>query len=234
MAFGIPQDQRSQVMLLILVASLAGGYFAWTKLNAPRRAQAAATEAEIDSLSTIVRKAKADLASGSVESMRRALEQYRAALGLMRRLVPEQNEVPSLLEDISNRAKVRGVQLGSFQPLPPEPGPPLVLSYRDPNEPVDTAKTKTPPKPAFDIYRYRMQVYGHYDQVGEFLADVASLPRIMVPQDLTLIPATQQTQKLVGDTLGALLEASFDLRTYVKRAPPTTTATAGGTTSARP
>jgi Tfp pilus assembly protein PilO len=67
--------------------------------------------------------------------------------------------------------------------------------------------------PAFDIYRYRFQVYGHYDQIGEFLADVASLSRIMVPQDLVLRPASQQTQKLVGDTLGALLEASFDLRT---------------------
>jgi type IV pilus assembly protein PilO len=210
----LPQDQRSQVMLLIIVASIAGGYFGWTRVNSPRLTQATSTQTEIDSLSNIVRKAKADLASGSVESMRRALENYRAALGLMRRLVPEQNEVPSLLEDISNRAKVRGVQLGSFQPMPPEPGPALVLNYHDQ---ADTAKTKTPPKPAFDIYRYRLQVYGHYDQVGEFLADVASLPRIMVPQGLALQPATQQTQKLVGDTLGALLEANFDLRTYVKR-----------------
>lgn len=227
MAFGIPQDQRSQVMLLVTVACLAGGYFIWTKINGPQRAHAAATQIEIDSMSTIVRKAKADLASGSVESMRRAVEQYRAALGLMRRLVPEQNEVPSLLEDISNRAKVRGVSLGSFQPMPPEPGPALVLTYHDP---ADTSKAKAPPKPAFDIYRYRLQVYGHYDQVGEFLADVASLPRIMVPQGLLLAPATQQTQKLVGDTVGALLEASFDLRTYVKRP----TAVAGGTANARP
>jgi type IV pilus assembly protein PilO len=145
----------------------------------------------------------------------------------MRRLVPEQNEVPSLLEDISNRAKVRGIQLGSFQPLSPEPGPPLALTYRDPG---DTAKPKQPAQPAFDIYRYRLQVYGHYDQVGEFLADVASLPRIMVPQGLVLAPASQQTQKLVGDTMGALLEASFDLRTYVKRIPTPV----NGTANARP
>jgi hypothetical protein len=119
--------------------------------------------------------------------------------------------------------------LGSFQPMPPEPGPALALTYHDP---ADTAQAKGPPKPAFDIYRYRLQVYGHYDQVGEFLADVASLPRIMVPQGLALIPATQQTQKLVGDTLGALLEASFDLRTYVKR--PTAAPGAGGGANARP
>ena len=229
MAFGLPTDQRSQIMMLIVVASLAGGYFFWDKLQSPKRAQITATATLIDSLNTVITKAKADLASGSVESMRRAVERYRAALGLMRRLVPEQNEVPTLLDNISNRAKVRGVQLGSFQPLSAEPGPPLLLPVR---EPVDTAKA-TPPQPAFDIYRYRFQVYGHYDQIGEFLADVASLSRIMVPQDLVLRPASQQTQKLVGDTLGALLEASFDLRTYVKRL-SVSPAAAGGTGNATP
>jgi Tfp pilus assembly protein PilO len=122
MAFGLPQDQRSQIMLLIIVASLAGGYFAWDKIQSPRRAEVVATAKLIDSLNTVIAKAKADLATGSVESMRRAVEQYRAALGLMRRLVPEQNEVPTLLDNISNRAKVRGVQLGSFQPPAPSRG----------------------------------------------------------------------------------------------------------------
>ena len=139
MAFGLPQDQRSQVMLLVVVACLAGGYFFWSKVQNPRREEVIAAQAQIDSLSAIIRKAKADLASGSVESMRRAVERYRAALGLMRRLVPEQNEVPSLLEDISNRAKVRGISLGSFQPLPPEPGPPLALAFHDA---ADSAKAK--------------------------------------------------------------------------------------------
>ena len=228
MAFGLPSDRRSQIMLLIVVGCLAGGYFAWDKVQSPRRARVVSTAKLIDSLNTVISKAKADLASGSVESMRRSVEQYRAALGLMRRLVPEQNEVPTLLDNVSNRAKVRGVQLGSFQPLSAEPGPPLVLAFR---EPSDSANAP-PPLPAFDIYRYRFQVYGHYDQIGEFLADVASLSRIMVPQDLVLRPASQQTQKLVGDTLGALLEASFDLRTYVKR-PPVSPAAAGGTGDAR-
>ena len=230
MAFGLPQDQRSQVMLLVVVACLAGGYFFWSKVQNPRREEVIAAQGQIDSLNAIIRKAKADLASGSVESMRRAVERYRAALGLMRRLVPEQNEVPSLLEDISNRAKVRGISLGSFQPLPPEPGPPLALAFHDAG---DSTKAKQKPQPAFDIYRYRLQVYGHYDQIGEFLADVASLPRIMVPQSLVLKPAGQQTQRMVGDTMGSLLEASFDLRTYVKRI-SSGTATAGGAANARP
>jgi type IV pilus assembly protein PilO len=229
MALGLPTDQRSQAMLLIIVACLAGGYFFWSKVQAPKRTAITSSESEIDSLSAIIRKAKADLASGSVESMRRAIERYRAGLGLMRRLVPEQNDVTTLLDQISNREKVRGLTQGSFQPMPPEPGPALALAF---HEPADTGKAKKPGQPAFDIYRYRYQVYGHYDDIGEFLADISSLARIMVPQGLVLKPAGQQTQKLLGDTLGALLEADFDVRTYVKRAAPA--ATPGGSANARP
>jgi Tfp pilus assembly protein PilO len=214
MAFGLPQDQRSQVLLLLIVACIAGGYFFYDKVQSPLSAQLTLSQKQIDSLTTVLNKAKADLASGSVESLRRQVETYRATLGLMRQLVPEQSEVTTLLDDISRRAKIRGITLGKFQPLSVTPGPALPL----PREPGDTGQ-KTP-QAAFDIYRYRLGVYGHYDDVGEFLTDVASLPRIMVPQGLELKPASLQAQKLLGDTLGALLEADFDLRTYVKRAPP--------------
>src|SRR2546422_873407 len=50
--------------------------------------------------------------------------------------------------------------------------------------------------------------------------DIASLPRIVVPQDVVLKPAQQQAQKVLGDTLGALLEAQFVIRTFVKSAAP--------------
>ncbi len=230
MAFGLPSDQRSQVMLLIIMVCAFGSYFAWTKVQSPKQTAITETQAQIDSLSAVISKAKADLASGSVESMRRAIERYRAGLGLMRRLVPEGNDVPTLLDQISNRAKVRGLTVGTFQPLSVEPGPPLALTI---HEPADTSKAKKPGQPAFDIYRYHYEIYGHYDDIGEFLADVASLARIMVPQSVVLKAASQQTQKLVGDTLGALLEADFDLRTYVKRV-PVATATAAGAANARP
>ena len=196
MALGIPTDQRSQIMLLLAIAAAAGGYFFWTKVHVPTNARITSATVEIDSLQAIVAKAKADLQSGTAEDLRRKLSEYRSALGLMRRLVPERNEVPSLIDDISTKAKVRGVNLAQIQPLAREQGMP------------------------FDIDRYRVAVYGHYDQVGEFLADVASLPRIVVPQELVLRSAPQQTQRLLADTLGALLEAQFSIRTYVKSPGP--------------
>lgn len=204
----LPQDQRGQIMALLVLVALGGGYAFWTYVHKPQSEQLHAARTEADSLEQIVEAAKRDLSSGSIEDLRRKVEEFRGSLELMRRLVPERNEVPTLIDDISTKAKVRGVTLGKIQPLSPEPGSP------------------------FDTYRYRLEVYGHYDQIGEYLADIASLPRIVVPQDVTLSAATPQAQKLLGDTLGALLIAEFSIRTFVKSvAPPpaTQTRSSGGT-----
>jgi type IV pilus assembly protein PilO len=196
MALGLPTDQRGQILALLILVAGAGGYFAWTKVLRPQNDQVAAAHQQADSLKVIVDAAKRDLASGTVEDLRRRVEEYTGSLELMRRLVPERNEVPTLIDDISTKAKVRGVTLGKFDPLNPEPGSP------------------------FDTYRYRLEVYGHYDQIGEYLADIASLPRIVVPQDVILTSATPAAQKLLGDTLGSLLLASFSIRTFVKSSSP--------------
>src|SRR6267143_3450658 len=173
MDFGLPTDQRSQIMLLLVLVAAAGGYFFWSKVHEPQSTRIDAAHAEIDSLQAIVDKAKRDLASGTVEDLRRKVDEYRSNLQLMRRLVPEHNEVPKLMDDISTKAKVRGLTLGKFQPVPAEVGQP------------------------FDTYRYRLEIYGPDDQIGEFMADVASLPRIIVPQDVILSSATPAVQKLL-------------------------------------
>src|SRR5256885_4388175 len=196
MAMGLPTDQRGQIMLLLVVAALAGGYFFWTKWHTPDIVRITSDNQEADSLEKIVAAAKADLASGSIEDLRRRVEEYQGSLELMRRLVPERNEVPTLIDDISTKAKVRGITIGKIQPLTPEPGSP------------------------FDTYRYRLEVYGHYDQIGEYLADVASLPRIVGPQDVILPSASPGVQKLPRDTPGALLLAEFSIRTFVKASAP--------------
>src|SRR5213083_2885031 len=206
-----PTDQRSQIMLLLALVALAGGYFFWTKKHTPDVEKIGAARSEADSLERIVAAAKADLASGSIEDLRRRVEEYQGSLELMRRLVPDRNEVPTLIDDISTKAKVRGVTLGKIQPLAPEPGSP------------------------FDTYRYRLEVYGHYDQIGEYLADIASLPRIVVPEEVNLSAATPAAQKLLGDTAGALLLAEFSIRTFVKSAapPPPPTGKPAGAARAR-
>src|SRR2546425_13111924 len=196
MAFGIPQDQRSRTMFMLVVIAVLGGYLFWTKLHVPQSEEIAAANQESDSLETIVEAAKRDLATGSTADLQRRVESYQGSLELMRRLVPDKNEVPTPIDDISTKAKVRGVTLGKIQPLTPEPGSP------------------------FDTYRYRLEVYGHYDQIGEYLADVASLHRIVVPEEVTLSTASPAAQKQLADTAGSLLLAEFSIRTFVKSSGP--------------
>jgi Tfp pilus assembly protein PilO len=148
-------------------------------------------EAQTDSV-------KRDLARGTIEDLKQRIEAHRGTLATLRQLVPERNEVPNLLDDISTRAKIRGVALSEFVPQPVAAGP-----------------------PPFDTYAHKVAVVGRYDQIGEFLSDIASLRRIMVPYDVTLRAAQATQARALGDTTATLLEASFQIRTFVKAQPGT-------------
>jgi type IV pilus assembly protein PilO len=147
----------------------------------------------ITSLQAETDSARQQLAKGTMDDLRRRLDNYRVSLELMRRLVPERNEVPNLLDAISTRARIRGVNLSNVAPISVTAGP-----------------------APFETQLYQISVMGHYDRIGEFLADVASLERIIVPYDLRLAEAPDQAAKALGDSSGAMLEARFQIRTYVK------------------
>ncbi len=201
MAFG---SQKSTPLFLLLLAGLAG-YMAYTGQGismvgvpglAAGKARVAAVKDTIQTLQAQTDSAKHELANGTVEDLKHRLENYRASLLLLRRLVPERSEVPNLLDDMSTRAKIRGVTLSRADPvLPVEPGP-----------------------APFETQRFNVSVLGHYDQIGAFLADVASLQRIIVPVDVSIVAAQSSAAKALGDSTGALLEAKFQIRTYVKTA----------------
>jgi type IV pilus assembly protein PilO len=200
----LSREQSSPLIAMVLAALV--GYIAYTgaiiemvglKGLSARQARIVAIKDTIARFEAATDSAKKELARGTVADVRKRLETYRASLALLRRLVPERNEVPNLLDDISTRSKIRGVTLSSVVPQPVEPGP-----------------------IPFDTYKYNMSVIGRYDHIGQFLADVASLQRIIVPYDLTVSSASSGAAKALGDSSGALLEAKFQIRTYVKSPNP--------------
>ncbi|HJS48111.1 MAG TPA: type 4a pilus biogenesis protein PilO [Gemmatimonadales bacterium] len=158
-----------------------------------RRARVQAMRDTIATFEAQIDSAKQELAKGTAEDLRQRVETYRASLLLLRRLVPERSEVPNLLDAISSRARIRGVTLAQVTPLPQEAGP-----------------------VPFATQKYGMAVIGRYDQIGQFMADVASLPRIIVPTAVQVGPADKAKSKALGDTTGAMLQAAFQVRTYVK------------------
>jgi type IV pilus assembly protein PilO len=203
-------NEQQKIYAVLLVLALAAGYVGYSGLElvgweglGARGAVITAKQDSVNMFQAKIDSAKAELAKGSVEDLRRRLEGYRTSLDLLRRLVPEQNEVPNLLDDITTRAKIRGVEVAAFSP----------------------GATTAGPAP-FTTQRWDLVVYGHYDQLGEFLSDVASLPRIVVPVDLKVKGAGENVAKTYGDSTGSLLQAAFSVRTYVKS--PQTEGTDGG------
>jgi len=205
-------NEKATPLLALVLAGMVG-YVAYTgaiidivglKGLAAGKERIVAVRDTISRFEAATDSAKKELARGSVADVRKRLESYRSNLMLLRRLVPERNEVPNLLDDISTRSKIRGVTLSQVVPQPVEPGP-----------------------APFDTYTYNMSVIGKYDQIGQFMADVASLQRIIVPYNLSVAAANATSAKALGDSTGALLEARFQIRTYVKS--PTQEGGASGT-----
>ena len=69
----------------------------------------------------------------------------------------------------------------------------------------------------FDTYRYKLGVTGPFHQVAEFLANIASLRRIVAPINLTLSP-TGRVGELRPKKGEQMLDAKFQIQTYVTHA----------------
>lgn len=194
------ESSKNTPILLLLIALLVG-YAGWTGAGLElvgiegaqaRRERATAMQDTLTTLEARIDSAKTNLATESVEDVRVRIDAYRASLGVLRSLVPEQSEVANLIDDINIRAKVRGLQVSNFTPATPVAGP----------EP-------------FDTHLYAFSVIGRYNQVGQFLSDIASLRRIIVASDVAIGRANSAQARVLGDTL-SMLEARFNVRTYVK------------------
>jgi len=194
------ENSKTMPIFLTIIALLVG-YAAWSgqglSLLGVQGLQAKMAHADSlrDSVAVLDAKidtAKRDIAKESVEDVKKRVAAYRASLALLRTLVPEQREVTNLLDDVTARSRVRGVRMTGFSPIAPVSGP-----------------------APFDTYSYNFTVVGHYHQVAEFLTDIASLRRIMVPGEVKLVAADAKQARAFGDTT-AMLEAHFTVRTYVK------------------
>jgi Tfp pilus assembly protein PilO len=197
--------ERQQVLGLAIIVAIAGGVAFWMLWRAPRMEEQQLLRTEVDSLTRQVELARQDLATGTVESIRQRSADFEVTLERLKELVPTGNDVAPLIEEIANRARRSGVEIGQM------------------NAPIEELGVP------FNIVRYRWTVLGHFDQIGVLMSDIAQLSRIMVPYDVTLQQAEAVAQRTLADTTGALLRAEFMLRTFVKPAPvPEAEGGAGG------
>jgi type IV pilus assembly protein PilO len=207
----LPKNQRDQVMVLLVIVAVAliGLYYAY--VFSPKADVLASLQAHVDSLDVNNQRAKAELAKGNVDQLRAEAAKLQENLEVMRQLVPTSNEVPALLEQVSTAARRVGLDLATVKPQPVVEGE------------------------QFDTYRYQVAVIGDYHALGEFLANVGSLTRIVAPVNLALSPlgngaAVDQRKKALKNN-NSVLDSRFELQTYVAKTAAPRPAPAGGSRS---
>lgn len=203
----LPQKERIQLLGLLIAVGVGMPVAAWVYWRTPKVEEVRQIQFQIDSLQARIDTARAELARGTLASLRAAVERYGDALDVMRELVPVQHEVVGLIDSVASRAQLRGVALISINALPNETVPP------------------------FQVMRNQVTVLGPYDEIGEFLSDIASLRRVMVPYGVSLQVATaNDLQGLLVEEGRTYLRSTFNIRTFVKASADTLGDGSGGTT----
>lgn len=100
----------------------------------------------------------------NLEAYRQQIEEIKETFGVMLRQLPDKTEVPELLIDISQAGLGRGLQFELFKPKNRR----LAEFYAE--LPID------------------VKVSGTYHQLGNFVSDLAALPRIVTIGDIRLKP----------------------------------------------
>ena len=188
----LPQNQRDQIMVLVVIAALAALGVFYQYVWSPKQEILATLQTRVERLTELNEKIEREVKRGNLAKLKAEGERYRRDLAVLRQLVPTRNEVPALLEQVSTAARRVGLDLSDVQP-----------------EDVVTGTH-------FDVHRYRIGVNGDYHAIARFLTNVGSLTRIVAPINLQLTPSSKALPRVLPRE-HRLLEARLQIQTYVAR-----------------
>jgi type IV pilus assembly protein PilO len=187
-----PLDPKGKNAIAIAAVLLMGAGAYWYYMYAPDSTAIAVIAAHADSLEAHNAKVKKEVALGLEGRLRADAQRFTSELSGLRRLVPTENEVPALLESISNDARQVGLEVSEFRPDG-------ILTGND-----------------FDMAKYAFAVVGPYHKIAQFLTTVASAPRIVTPVNVAIVPSggTGERRPKPDETFVAV---RFGVITYVAK-----------------
>ena len=182
----LPQDQRQQSMLLVIILALAAGALYYNFVFRPGSAEIVELSDRVEDMET--QNQIAETRVGNLQELRDRISLSEAQFELVQRLVPSNAEVPAIYEAIATESQSLDLRLINVEPSLPEPADSGAYFLRQ---------------------EWQMQVEGDYHSLAEFLTRVASFDRIVRPHVTQVAPAgeTPSGRQLVS--------ASFGLETYV-------------------
>ena len=186
----LPTKQRDQILLVVIVLSVGaiGGYFMY--LYEDKAQEISTLETHVAALDSLNNKVKSDTRKGLFERARKEAQAFEKNLKVLGQLVPNTNEVPTLLDQVSTAARRAGLELQDIAPAGPQPGE------------------------EFDTYKYKLGIVGGYHSVAQFLTNIATLDRIVAPMNVSLAVTPLKGERRARAN-ESLLDAHFEIQTYV-------------------
>jgi type IV pilus assembly protein PilO len=169
----------------------AGWYVAKMYVLDPRQLEIDTSRSELESLETQNRRSR--VLAARRDDLRTRMEIQERQLQIFEEFIPESEEVPELLDAISQEARLTGVELSRIRPQAVEAG---------------------------EFYMkqtWELSLLGDYSDIGRYLARIASLPRIIKPTNVQVSAAPQSR---ATRNMEAPLEVSLNVETFVLGAPP--------------
>lgn len=183
----IPDDPKQKNALVVGLLFVVGLYLVNTYWRADRLAEVVQGESRLEALENSNRTAEIIAARGGTALQERMVV-YERHIAQLEALIPLEEQVAALLNDLTLLQRELGVQLDLMRPEPAEPSN------------FYTKQT------------YSLRVIGEYHDVSRYITRVASMERIITPIDLSLsvfaAPARFRDYE-------SPVQAEFRIQTYV-------------------
>lgn len=183
----IPNEPRKRNGILLVLVALAGLYFFYEYWYAVEAEEIRGLEERLESLEEQNRQAQVLAARGEEELEARVMA-YERHVNRLEELIPESEELPSLVNAWAMEARNAPVELARIHPEPARE------------------------REHYTLQAYEMSVVGDYHGVGRYLTALASLPRMGRPMDVEMNEFNGQAPT---DGVSAPVEAHFRVETYV-------------------
>lgn len=169
------------IVMLVLIVPFSMYYVT------PQQDEMSVVRDRLESLEIQNRQAAVILARGG-QDLEERMALYQRHVSRLEELIPAQEEVPVLLDDIQRRARLVGVEVQGLDPEPTEAAGP------------------------YNRTGYQMSVVGEYHDVARFLTEIASLSRIVTPVqvEVEVFP-----NPLTFPDMESPVLATFRIETYV-------------------
>ncbi len=173
---------RNKIIASVVIVGVICLIF-FTIFHPPKRKVLLQLKSEYTELDRTIRIAREDLKQYS--RLEREYDSLMTNWERIEQLLPDEREIPDLLENIAKVARNCGVVLSEFKPLGPVP-----LGFT----------TEIP---------ISFRVTSNYHQLGRFLSDVGRLSRLLKVRDVNITPHMERGSKTIT------LQADFVVSAYI-------------------